>query len=104
MFDIVIADPPAFVKSKKDLSNGLKGYRKLFRLAAGLVTPNGFLFAASCSQQVDVPRFAEVVRGALRDSNRTGRILYAGGAAPDHPVHPYLPESAYLKTALLNLD
>ncbi len=103
-FDIVIADPPAFVKSRKDLPSGLKGYRKLFRLAARLVAPCGFLFAASCSHQVDAAHFAEAVRGALRDAGRSGRILHAGGAAPDHPVHPYLPESAYLKTALLGLD
>ncbi len=103
-FDIVVADPPAFAKSRKDLSSGLKGYRKLFRLAARLVAPAGFLFAASCSHHVDAARFAEAVRKALRDAGRAGRILYAGGAAPDHPVHPCLPESAYLKTALLALD
>ena len=103
-FDIVVADPPAFVKSRKDLPSGLKGYRKLFRLAARLVAPEGFLFAASCSHHVDAARFAEAVRGALRDAGRVGRVLRTGGAAPDHPVHPYLPESAYLKTALLALD
>ena len=103
-FDIVVADPPAFVKSKKDLPSGLKGYRKLFRLAARLVAPGGFLFTASCSHRVDAAHFAEAVRGALRDAGRAGRIVHTGGAAPDHPVHPYLPESAYLKAALLTLD
>jgi 23S rRNA (cytosine1962-C5)-methyltransferase len=103
-FDIVIADPPAFVKSKKDLRNGLKGYRKLARLAAGCVAPGGFLFAASCSYHVDGPSFAEQLRGGLRDAHRSGRIIHSGGAGPDHPVHPYLPESAYLKGVLLQLD
>ncbi|MDE0335130.1 MAG: class I SAM-dependent rRNA methyltransferase [Defluviicoccus sp.] len=103
-FDIVVCDPPAFVKSKKDLASGLKGYRKLVRLAAGRVRPGGFLFAASCSQQVDAGQFAEAVRGALRSLRRTGRVLHRGGAGPDHPIHPYLPESAYLKTVLLQLD
>lgn len=103
-FDIVVADPPAFVKSKKDTAIGLKGYRKLFRLAARVVAPGGFLFAASCSHQVDPQAFAETLRGALRDAGRSGRIIHTGGAAPDHPIHPYLPESAYLKSALLNLD
>ena len=103
-FDIVIADPPAFVKSKKDMAAGLKGYRKLFRQATRLVAPGGLLFAASCSHHVDTQAFAEVLRGALRDAGRTARIVHSGGAAPDHPVHPYLPESAYLKTVLLHLD
>jgi 23S rRNA (cytosine1962-C5)-methyltransferase len=104
VFDIVITDPPAFVKSKKDLRNGLKGYRKLARLAAGCVAPGGFLFMASCSFHVDGAGFAEQLRGGLRDAHRSGRIIYSGGAGPDHPVHPYLPESAYLKGALLQLD
>lgn len=103
-FDVVVADPPAFVKSKKDLRNGLKGYRKLTRLAANCVAPGGFLFVASCSYHVDGPGFAEQLRGGLRDAHRSGRILYTGGAGPDHPVHPYVPESAYLKGVLMQLD
>jgi 23S rRNA (cytosine1962-C5)-methyltransferase len=103
-FDIVIADPPAFVKSRKDLGPGLRGYRKLARLAAGLVAPGGFLFIASCSHNVEVADFAESVRRGLHDAGRGGRILQTSGAAPDHPVHPFLPESAYLKAQLLALD
>ncbi len=103
-FDIVVCDPPAFVKSKKDLASGLKGYRKLIRLAAECVLPGGFLFAASCSQQLDVGQFAEALRGALRSLRRGGRVLHRGGAGPDHPIHPYLPESAYLKALLVQLD
>ncbi|MBL8670185.1 MAG: class I SAM-dependent rRNA methyltransferase [Alphaproteobacteria bacterium] len=107
-FDIVVADPPAYVKSKKDLQQGLKGYRKLARLAAGLVAPGGLLFIASCSHAVDAPSFQhQVARGladAAAESGRGARILAATGAAPDHPVHPLLPESAYLKGLLLALD
>jgi 23S rRNA (cytosine1962-C5)-methyltransferase len=103
-FDIVIADPPAFVKSRKDLGPGLRGYRKLARLAAGLAAPDGFLFIASCSHNVDVADFAEAVRRGLYDAGRNGRILLTSGAASDHPVHPFLPESAYLKAQLLALD
>ncbi len=103
-FDIVVADPPAFVKSKKDLRPGLKGYRKLLRGSAKLVAPGGLLFAASCSHHVDAAAFAELLRGVFRDSGRQGRVLYSGGAGPDHPIHPSLPESAYLKGALLQLD
>lgn len=103
-WDVVIVDPPAFVKSRKDLSAGLRGYRKLVRLAARLVNPGGFLFAASCSHNVDDAAFAEQVRHGLSDAGRTGRMLRRAGAGPDHPVHPFLAESAYLSSELLQLD
>lgn len=103
-FDVVIADPPAFVKSKKDLKTGAKGYRKMVRLAASVVAPDGWLLAASCSHNVDLAMFQEALRGGLRDARRGGRIVHVDGAGPDHPVHPYLPESAYLKAVLLRLD
>jgi 23S rRNA (cytosine1962-C5)-methyltransferase len=103
-YDVVVADPPAFVKSKKDLNQGARGYRKLARLSAALVAPGGTLFLASCSHHVDVPLFAEQVRRGLSDIGRAGRILRTAGAAADHPVHPQLPESAYLKGQLLQLD
>ncbi|MDO8977334.1 class I SAM-dependent rRNA methyltransferase [Reyranella sp.] len=103
-YEVVICDPPAFVKSRKDLKTGAQGYRKLVRLAAPLVTKGGFFFVASCSHLVDQPLFAEQVRRGLRDAERSGRILLSSGAALDHPVHPNLPETAYLKAMLLQLD
>jgi 23S rRNA (cytosine1962-C5)-methyltransferase len=103
-FDIVVADPPAFVKSKKDLNQGARAYRKLARLGASLVAPQGFLFVASCSHNMPVEEFGRQVNRGLIDASREGRILRAAGAAPDHPLHPALPESAYLKSLLLQLD
>jgi len=103
-YDLVVADPPAFVKSKKDLAAGAKGYRKLARRAAALVAPGGFLFQASCSHHIDPPAFAAEIARGLHEANRSGRILFAGGAGPDHPVHPSLPESAYLKYVLVQVD
>jgi 23S rRNA (cytosine1962-C5)-methyltransferase len=103
-YGLVIVDPPAFVKSRKDLAQGLKGYRKMVRLAASLVAEGGFLLAASCSHHVDPDSFAEQVKRGLQDARREGRILRTAGAAPDHPVHPALPESAYLKAQVLALD
>jgi 23S rRNA (cytosine1962-C5)-methyltransferase len=102
-FDVVIADPPAFVRSKKDLGSGLRGYRKLMRLAAARVAPGGFLFAASCSHHVSPEAFAQELAHALHDAGREGRVIAEGGAGPDHPVHPLLPESAYLKSLLVAL-
>ncbi len=103
-FGVVVADPPAFVKSRKDLAAGAKGYRKMTRLAAALVEPQGFLFVASCSHHMPSELFAEEVAHGLSLAGRSGRILRASGAAPDHPVHPFLPESAYLKALMLHLD
>ena len=103
-FGVVVSDPPAFVKSKKDLAAGAKGYRKMTRLAAQLVEPGGFLLAASCSHHMSPENFADEVRHGLSTARRTGRILRSAGAGPDHPLHPNLPESAYLKALLLQLD
>ena len=103
-FGLVIADPPAFVKSKKDLASGLKGYRKMAKLAANLVEPGGFLLLGSCSHHVSAEAFAEETAQGLAGAGRTGRILRAAGAGADHPVHPQLPESAYLKALLFQLD
>ncbi len=103
-FGVVVADPPAFVKSKKDLAAGAKGYRKMTRLAAGLVEPGGFLMVASCSHHMAAEAFADEVRHGLSLAGRGARILRSAGAAADHPVHPFLPESAYLKALVLQLD
>ncbi|MEO5374798.1 MAG: class I SAM-dependent rRNA methyltransferase [Alphaproteobacteria bacterium] len=103
-FGMVVCDPPAFVKSRKDLAAGLKGYRRMTRLGAGLVEPGGFLLVASCSHHATPEAFAEEVRHGLAQAGRTGRILRVAGAAPDHPVHPSLPESAYLKAMVIHLD
>jgi len=103
-FDVVIADPPAFARSRRDVPAALRGYRKLARLAAGLATPGGIVFLASCSYNVPAADFAEAARRGLADAGRTGRILREAGAGADHPVHMALPESAYLKSLTLALD
>ena len=103
-YQVVIADPPAFVKSKKDLQAGARGYRKLARLAAKLTAPDGVMFIASCSHNMESETFAEQVRRGLEDAGRGGRIIRSAGAGSDHPVHPHLPESAYLKALVLALD
>jgi 23S rRNA (cytosine1962-C5)-methyltransferase len=104
VFDIVAADPPPFVKSKKDLEPGAKAYRKLARLAAQITAPGGILLLASCSHNIPADRFAtECAMGILRAGRKASLIGWAG-AGPDHPVHPMLPESAYLKAAVYALD
>lgn len=104
VWDVVSADPPAFAKSRKDVPAALKGYRKLAREAAQVVAPKGILFVASCSHNVEPGPFAEEVARGVSEAGRSARILRVAGAASDHPLHPHLPESAYLKALTLALD
>jgi 23S rRNA (cytosine1962-C5)-methyltransferase len=103
-FGIVVADPPAFVRSKKELKPGLRGYRKLARACGPLVAEDGILAISCCSHNVPEDAFADELRRGLRDAGRGGRLLRRGGAGPDHPSHPALPESAYLKCLVYALD
>ena len=103
-FDLVICDPPAFVKVKKDLPRGSKAYRKLARLAAATVKPGGILVICSCSHHMEAGNFLYQVQKGLSDAGRPARVLRQGGAGPDHPLHPALPESGYLKALFLALD
>ena len=103
-FDVVVADPPPFVKSKKDLEPGAKAYRKLARLAAEVTAPGGVLLVASCSHNILPERFADECAQGLLRTGRHGAVIRQAGAGPDHPVHPLLPESAYLKAIVYALD
>jgi 23S rRNA (cytosine1962-C5)-methyltransferase len=103
-FDMVICDPPPFVKSRKDIEAGARAYRRLARLAAGAVTSNGFLLLASCSHNMPADRFqAECATGIAR-TGRSARLIRSAGAGADHPIHPMLPETAYLKVLVYALD
>jgi 23S rRNA (cytosine1962-C5)-methyltransferase len=102
-YDIVVCDPPAFAKSRKDQAAGLRAYNRMVRLAAAVVAPGGFLFVASCSHHVPQELFTTTVAEGLHRARRDGRVLFTGGAGPDHPVHPMLPESCYLKAQLIQL-
>ncbi|MBL8628800.1 MAG: class I SAM-dependent rRNA methyltransferase [Rhodospirillaceae bacterium] len=103
-FDIVVADPPAFVKSRKDLKPGLQGYRKLARMCAGITAPQGIFFIASCSHNAPLIEFTEAVARGITDAGRSGRLLKTSGAGTDHPVHLQLPENTYLKALTFALD
>lgn len=96
-FDLVIVDPPALIKRKKDHAEGLSLYGRLNRAALELLAPGGFLVSCSCSYHLEA---AELQRVLLRESRAAGRrlqILEQGGQGPDHPVHPAIPETRYLK-------
>ena len=102
-FDIVICDPPAFARSRKDAEAGLRAYGRMARLAAPLVASGGFLFVASCSYHAPLEAWSAQIAFGLHRARREGRIVYTGGAGPDHPVHPHLPETAYLKAQLIQV-
>jgi 23S rRNA (cytosine1962-C5)-methyltransferase len=103
-FGLVIADPPAFIKIKKDVGAGIKGYKKLARMSATAVEPLGFLMIASCSHNMQEDRFIEEVARGIGEAGRSPRLIYRAGAGPDHPVHPFMPETEYLKTLVFQLD
>ncbi len=103
-YDIVVCDPPAFARSRKDAEGGLRAYARLARLAAARVAPGGFLFMASCSHHAPLEAWAARVAEGLWRARRWGRIVATTGAGADHPVHPALPETAYLKAQLIALD
>src|SRR5258708_29662071 len=103
-FDVVVADPPPFVRARKDLEPGAKAYRKLARLAARVTAKSGFLLLASCSHNISTERFGlECATGILR-AERHSALIRVAGAGPDHPIHPMLPEGAYLKALVFALD
>ncbi|MFL6690764.1 MAG: class I SAM-dependent rRNA methyltransferase [Alphaproteobacteria bacterium] len=103
-FDLVIADPPPFVKSRKDLEAGARAYRKLARLAASVTAENGYLLLASCSHNIPRERFQQECAIGIARAGRRAALIREAGAGPDHPIHPMLPETAYLKTLVYALD
>jgi 23S rRNA (cytosine1962-C5)-methyltransferase len=96
-FDVVIVDPPAFIKRKKDFPQGQAAYRKLNQLALGLMEGDGLLVSCSCSYHMSADDLVTAIQSAARHSGRFVQILEAGGQSPDHPVHPAIPETRYLK-------
>lgn len=99
-FDVIIVDPPAFIKKKKDLAEGLKAYRRINELAMRLLNKDGYLLSGSCSMHLPREELLEVVRASARHLDRHAQILAEGMQGVDHPVHPAIPETRYLKAVL----
>jgi len=104
IFDTVTCDPPAFAPARTALEAGLRAYERVARLAAPLVAPGGFLVLCSCSHAADLDRFREASLRGIGRAGRQAQIVHTGQAAPDHPQHPQLAESGYLKALFLRLD
>lgn len=96
-YDLVILDPPAFARSRKQVAGARRGYREINRRAFRLLAPGGYLVTCSCSYHIDRETFRDLVRDAAADAGRTALVVETGGQAPDHPVLLGCPETDYLK-------
>jgi len=96
-FDIVISDPPAFIKRRRDLKPGLEAYQRLARLAMQVLAKDGLLVSASCSFHLSRDQLRSLLLRSTRHLDRFMQILEQGHQAPDHPVHPAIPETDYIK-------
>jgi len=96
-FDVVVIDPPAFAKRKKELPKALAAYKRLNHLAMQVIAADGILVSCSCSHHVSPEDLQDAIAKAARAADKHLQILEAGGQAPDHPVHPAIPETRYLK-------
>jgi 23S rRNA (cytosine1962-C5)-methyltransferase len=96
-FDVVILDPPAFIKRKKELKKGVQAYRRLNELALRLLTRDAVLVSCSCSYHLQQQDLVQLLQAASRHVDRSMQVLAFGQQGPDHPIHPAIPETAYLK-------
>jgi 23S rRNA (cytosine1962-C5)-methyltransferase len=99
-FDMLILDPPSFTKSKKNIPAALRGYKEINAAAMRLINSGGFLVTASCSHHITEEGFLSAIEQAAVKAKRFVQLLEFGGAAPDHPVIPAMPETKYLKFAI----
>ncbi len=100
-FDTIVVDPPAFAKSRAALDGALRGYKDVNLQAMKLLAPGGLLFSASCSHHVDRGTFLDMLQAAAADSGRRFAIRAVTGQGLDHPEIVTIPETGYLKGALL---
>ena len=103
-FDTIVVDPPAFIKRRKDLDEGRVAYQRLNELALGLLEPGGWLATCSCSFHFGEADLIAAIQRAAARSHRFLRLVAVGGQAMDHPVHPAIPETRYLKCLLMQAD
>ena len=102
-FDVVIVDPPAFIKKRKDVKAGEQAYRRINELAMRLLERDGYLVAGSCSMHLQKENMVDLLRGASRHIDRNMQIIEQGHQGPDHPIHPSIPETEYIKAYFARL-
>ena len=102
-FDIVVLDPPAFIKRRKDMKEGELAYRRINRLAMRLLNEDGLLISASCSYHLGRKKLLDNIRRAAHKLEQEVQVLEQGHQGPDHPVHAAMPETDYLKAYFCRL-
>jgi len=100
----VIVDPPAFIKSRRHVDEGKKGYLTVNRRALDMVAPGGFLVTCSCSHHLERTDFVALIAQAARQARRIVRLVDLRGQAADHPILPACPETDYLKCAIVFVE
>ena len=103
-FDVVIVDPPAFIKRKKDYKKGFEAYRRINELAMRLLNKDGILVSASCSHHLSRDDLLKAVQSAGRHIDRQVQLFEQGHQGPDHPIHPAIPETEYIKTLFFRVS
>lgn len=103
-FDVIVLDPPAFIKKRKDEKPGLIAYKRVNEIALRLLNPGGFFISSSCSQHLSLDHLRQVVLAGSLKNKRDLQMLGSGCQAPDHPIHPAIPETAYLKTLFCRVN
>ncbi|MBE9396907.1 class I SAM-dependent rRNA methyltransferase [Pontibacterium sp. N1Y112] len=96
-FDVVVVDPPAFIAKKKDIRNGERAYARMNNFAMRLLNKGGVLVSASCSMHLEYSRLVDIIRTNSRELDRSAQIFHQGHQGADHPLHPAIPETDYLK-------
>ncbi|MEI3478416.1 MAG: class I SAM-dependent rRNA methyltransferase [Bilophila sp.] len=102
-FGVVCLDPPAFIKRKKDAEQGLNAYRRVNDLGLQLVEDGGILTSCSCSHHLEAEALRRLIAHCAAKRGLNTQLLYQGFQGPDHPVHPSMPETAYLKVFILRV-
>jgi 23S rRNA (cytosine1962-C5)-methyltransferase len=103
-FDVIVVDPPAFIKRKKDHKEGLRAYHRINEAAMRLLSDGGLLLSASCSMHLQRDELLDVLRSGGRRLDRHVQVLFEGTQGPDHPIHPAIPETCYLKAFLARIS
>ena len=103
-FDVVVLDPPAFIRRRKDRVKGFEAYRRVNGLAVQLLAPGGRLVSASCSAHLERAKHLEIIARVAYPFGRHPRVVGEGGQDRDHPIHPALPETGYLRAFFVEFD
>lgn len=103
-YDMVVLDPPALAKSRTQVTKAMGLYQALNRDGLKALKPGGIMVTSSCSHFVDAATFLEALKRAARSAGRNANLLELRGAPPDHPIRLDMPETAYLKCAILQID